>query len=358
MTTLTQSPRSSKKRLAKCKALALSLTSLFACGSHSIAAETLPALNLTLENTTVSGLSSGGYMATQFHLAHSDWVTGIGVIGAGPYFCAQGDIGIALSQCVSKMEPPIEVDALSQQATLYEDAGVIAPLEHLAGSKVWILHGTADTTVNRGAADALVAQYTQWAGEEHVRYVNDKPFAHHFPTEQNGTQCDQSAAPFIGACDYDAAGALLTHIRGPLADKPTQSSGKLYRFDQQALGKEAASSLADEGVVYVPTECEQDNASGSCELHISFHGCNQYMGAVGDAYATQTGLNAWADTNQMVVLYPQTKKSLFMPLNPQGCWDWWGYTDENYANKNGPQIIAVENMARALAANSFKEKSQ
>ncbi|MGK0371687.1 MAG: hypothetical protein ACJAW1_001930 [Glaciecola sp.] len=50
----------------------------------------------------------------------------------------------------------------------------------------------------------------------------------------------------------------------------------------------------------------------------------------------------------MVVLYPQVKKSMFMPLNPQGCWDWWGYTDENYANKKGPQIKAIYKVMQAL----------
>ena len=31
----------------------------------------------------------------------------------------------------------------------------------------------------------------------------------------------------------------------------------------------------------------------------------------------------WADTNTLIVLFPQTATT---PLNPQGCWDWWGYT--------------------------------
>jgi hypothetical protein len=38
-----------------------------------------------------------------------------------------------------------------------------------------------------------------------------------------------------------------------------------------------------------------------------------------------------------------------MPLNPQGCWDWWGYTGEDYANNQGQQIKAVKNIIHALA---------
>ena len=86
-------------------------------------------------------------------------------------------------------------------------------------------------------------------------------------------------------------------------------------------------------------------------MHVSFHGCNQYAEAVGKAYVEQTGLNNWADSNNMVVVYPQTRKSLFMPLNPQGCWDWWGYTGEDYATRSGEQINAVRDIVLGLSSN-------
>ena len=38
----------------------------------------------------------------------------------------------------------------------------------------------------------------------------------------------------------------------------------------------------------------------------------------------------------------QVVKSEVFPSNPEGCWDWWGYTDSNYSNKNGVQIKFVE----------------
>ena len=56
---------------------------------------------------------------------------------------------------------------------------------------------------------------------------------------------------------------------------------------------------------------------------------------------TQTGFNAWADTNQIVVLYPQTIKSSFSPLNPNGCWDWWGIYGSDYFLQSGKQLAAV-----------------
>ena len=55
-----------------------------------------------LSATSVSGISSGGYMAVQFHIAHSATVIGAGVLAGGPYYCAQGSVWTALYNC---MEP-------------------------------------------------------------------------------------------------------------------------------------------------------------------------------------------------------------------------------------------------------------
>ena len=44
---------------------------LLLCGAaRDLAAEPLPMLNVDLAQTTVSGLSSGAYMAGQFHIAY------------------------------------------------------------------------------------------------------------------------------------------------------------------------------------------------------------------------------------------------------------------------------------------------
>ncbi len=39
-----------------------------------------------------------------------------------------------------------------------------------------------------------------------------------------------------------------------------------------------------------------------------------------------TGINEIAEANNMIVLYPQIKKSIVDPVNPNGCFDWWGYS--------------------------------
>ena len=315
---------------------------LMLCHSLPADASELPALQLQ-PRLSVSGLSSGGYMANQFHLAFSDKVTGAGIIAAGPYACAQNSLQVALEHCFNKdsSAPDLAKAAalLQQQAS----AGTIAPLSHLKDSPVFLLHGTEDKTVHRKVSDALATQYQQLGAK--VQYVNDKAFGHNFPTANTGTGCELSEAPYLGACGYDAAGALLKHLYPELKARAAKTTGQLFTLQQQDLAGNSASSLGETGYLYVPQSCTKGS---SCTLHISFHGCKQYAGAVGDAYAKGTGLNEWADSNDMVVLYPQTEKSAMAPFNPNGCWDWWGYTDSNYGNQQGPQIQAVMALAKSI----------
>ena len=304
----------------------------------------LPPLNIDAEHITVSGLSSGGYMASQFHLAHGDWVSGIGIIAAGPYYCAKNNIFTALAECVNKIEKGVSLGVIEQQISSWRQQKLLAPAESLTNDKVWIFHGTLDQRIHSKVSDKLVEQYSSWVKKDNIKYINHQAFAHHFPTIDNGINCSDSKAPFIGNCGYDAATKMLNFISDATITKG--QTGSLVEIDQQQLGGKSASSLADKGYVYIPQNCQQGR---TCKVHVSFHGCNQNAEAVGNTYASQTGINQWADQHNMLVLYPQTKKSSLMPLNPQACWDWWGYTDEYYATRQGAQIKAIKNMILALA---------
>jgi len=301
----------------------------------------LPELHLT-GPLTVSGLSSGGYMAVQFHLAFSDLVDGAGVIAAGPWGCAQNSLVTALADCLNKDKSP-DLAVLRQQLDKAAAASQIHDLKGVKQDKVFLLHGQKDLTVHQNVTDSLAEQYRQLAAD--VLYIKDMPFAHHFPTERKGNACDTSTTPFIGACNYDTAGILLRQLLGPLQLKSQTMDGKLLTVDQQQLGGEFAKGLANEAYLFVPQSCLTGKP---CRLHISFHGCKQHSGAVGDVYARDSGLNEWAASNQLVVLYPQIKASLAAPLNPNGCWDWWGYTGEDYATRSGEQPKAVLQMIKNL----------
>jgi poly(3-hydroxybutyrate) depolymerase len=61
----------------------------------------------------------------------------------------------------------------------------------------------------------------------------------------------------------------------------------------------------------------------------------------GSTFVEHAGYNQVAEVNDIIVLYPQTHSNR---LNPNGCFDWWGYTSPAYASKMGPQMAAVKAM--------------
>jgi poly(3-hydroxybutyrate) depolymerase len=61
-------------------------------------------------------------------------------------------------------------------------------------------------------------------------------------------------------------------------------------------------------------------------------------------------MNEWADTNKLVVVYPDTSASSAPgPTNPNACFDWWGDSnqyDPNYALKSGLQMSVLHMVQR------------
>jgi poly(3-hydroxybutyrate) depolymerase len=97
---------------------------------------------------------------------------------------------------------------------------------------------------------------------------------------------------------------------------------------------------------YVPTQC----AAAKCSLHVAFHGCRQNVDSrdqerVHDDFIRDAGYNRWAAANNLVVLYPQLTESA---LNPNRCWDFWGYSGSEYYAQQGPQMRAVKAMVDRL----------
>jgi hypothetical protein len=186
--------------------------------------------------------------------------------------------------------------------------------------------------------------------------VSDVAAGHGMVTEDAGGRCGLTDAPFINDCDYDAAGKLLAHLLGPLAAPRPESPGRVVKFDQRefADGNAYWISMADTGYAYVPDACLRER----CRVHVAFHGCRQNAAAIGERFVRESGYNRWADTNRIVVLYPQTVArngwggawwTWNYVVNPRACWDWWGYTGTQYHTKQGPQIRAVKAMLDRLA---------
>src|SRR4249919_2672354 len=94
----------------------------------ALANDPLPALAAD-PVATVSGISSGGFMAVQLHVAHSSTVKGAGVLAGGPYYCAQGNLWASFYSCTSPTAwaPVPSVELLRADAEILARGGLIDP---------------------------------------------------------------------------------------------------------------------------------------------------------------------------------------------------------------------------------------
>ncbi|KOV87190.1 PHB depolymerase family esterase [Nocardia sp. NRRL S-836] len=297
-----------------------------------------------ITGTYVSGLSSGGFMANQLHVAYSGLFQGAGIFSAGPYDCAQNNLTTALNACMDTLQPRRSPAELEQLTRTRASAGTVDPPQNLSGDPVWLFHGTADQTVDRAVNDDLATYYRDFGAR--VVYNNSSAAGHAWVSPIGPNSCGSTSSPYVNNCGTaDPVREMLGHLFGSVSAPASALSGKLVQFDQGRYapgGNAAAISMGRDGFAYVPRTCE----TGPCKLMVTLHGCYQYHGLVGTALMDKGYLNEYADTNRMVVLYPQATT---MTGNPRGCWDWWGYQSAQYPLKSGPQMAAVVAMVKALS---------
>jgi poly(3-hydroxybutyrate) depolymerase len=319
----------------------------------------LPRLDVT--GTYVAGFSSGGFLATQLQVAHSSRIAGAAIFSAGPYWCAMNSVVVSLQSCATYIVPT-SMPVIYEVAEQYEREGKIDPLSNLAQIPTYFFHGTLDPIVVRPVADNLADFYAHYGVP--LTYREDLAAGHGWISPLGPVPCDWTVVPYINNCSpYDAqADSLRTMFGSVEAPNTGTPRGTLTTFDQDryavapALGNGdvtrsggAAVGMGSTGYVYTPDACAR---GAECKLVVALHGCLQTAEQIGDAFARNSGLNAYADTNRFVVLYPQARPEEGPAIyNPAGCWDWWGYLgvqDVDYANKLGPQMRTVMNMVTAF----------
>ena len=308
---------------------------------------------------TVSGVSSGGYMAVQMQVAYSRRIAGAGVIAGGPFYCAENQLALALTRCFH----PDAVDQpdparLAWLTELLAAQGRVDPVDGLRDDRVWIFSSPDDTVVYQRVSDRLLDYYTAFVDPARIAYVNHVRGEHSMPTADFGFPCAYKGAStnpgdhFINDCDYDAAGAMLTHLLGRVRRLTDAPAGRLLAFDQaEFIASPEAHGMGPSGYTWVPDACAQ---GARCRLHVAFHGCLQAASRIGDTFARHAGYNRWADANRVVVLYPQATASLPQG-NGNGCWDWWGYDDPDYMTRDGRQMAAVRRMIDRLVSGATGE---
>jgi len=322
------------------------VTLLLVCGlAH--AADELPVLHANAQRTSVSGLSSGAFMSVQYATAYSASVMGVGVVAGGPYNCVYVNLG-GIATCMSG-SPSGQMSWLAAQGFATLDQ--IDPVAGIAKQKAYVFSGTQDSVVKPAVVQATQDFYkAAGVSKTDLAYVNKLPAGHAFIAPTFGNACATNATPYIDQClqkglAYDQPQAILQHIYGALKPAASSLSTTVRPFDQRAFAS-AYTGLDSVGYYYVPTSCVGN--SSACAVHVVFHGCLQGAAVVGSDVYGKVGYNQWADSNHIIVLYPQVLASKISPINPDGCWDWWGYSGSNFQVKNGPQMSAVKAMVDRL----------
>ena len=313
----------------------------------------LPALDADLSQVTVSGLSSGAFMAHQMHVAYSDRIKGAGMMAGGPFGCAEGRPCQAVTACM-RSSTPHTTRPMPSTETLLDNArelasrdrrdrrGRIAPLSNLATSQVYIAHGASDTVVGVLQTQGLHDFYVK-AGvpENNIAMACDagqicSTSGHAVVTPNGPRECPDNAHPFLNQCDEqnvpDEILKLFYAAKLGRWNPPSQTlTGQLIAFSQD----EATSvntrlyRLAETGYLYVPKVCRERQ----CPVHVAFHGCVQSEAVLAandralnkrlrpgenlnnNSFVRDAGYNASADANGIIVLYPQVDPFLSSSIN-------------------------------------------
>ncbi|MDE1179192.1 poly(3-hydroxybutyrate) depolymerase [Paraburkholderia sp.] len=337
--------------------------------------------NVQKGDSSISGLSSGAFMTVQLHLAHSASFSGVGVIAGGPFRCAESfrdaaplaeDAYVQNAEyiCMSPLTAQTGPNALKlvQLARDTERDRMIDPLSNLKGDRVYLFTGTHDTVVYSDVVKCTRRFYELLGvASEDIAFDDTVAAGHSIVTENpEDSMLGANQPPYINCGKFVQSHRILNHIYDDLAPPSANLKGRLIRFDQTEFFDGPRASMSEFGYAYVPFEVEQGSPA---RVHIVLHGCKQGYGYVnfvygradqanqapyGNRYITTTGYNEIADSNNIIVLYPQATGADGGGLqNPDGCWDWWGYTSEqpnqpDYYSRDAIQIKALHGMLDRL----------
>lgn len=342
----------------------------------------LGSYNVQQGQSSVSGLSSGAFMTVQLHLAHSASFSGVGVIAGGPFRCAEtyrraaavaedACIENSLYICMNPLVPETTPNAqrLAELAHETAKAGQIDAIANLADDRVYIFTGSKDNVVYSDVV-ARTRQFYELLGVKRtsIAYHDTVPAGHSIITDNpEDSYLPTNQPPYINNGGFMQSHDILSHIYGDLKPPAERLSGKLLRFDQtEFFGNEERASMSRFGYAYVPRAVEE---GAPARVHIVMHGCKQGYNYVeyvngradisnsppyGNRYITTTGYNEIADSNNIIMLYPQAQGTDNGTVqNPDGCWDWWGYTSQNprqpdYYSRDAIQIKAIHGMLSRL----------
>jgi hypothetical protein len=349
---------------------------------------------------TVSGLSSGGFMSTQLHVAFSDLFQGSAAIAGGPFDCSlqNTDVKTVKEQCMLGLASEKGYAYFYAQAVSLFSNGQIANLNNLKSKPVYIFNSADDQVIapvlgfinnefftqleSKVTAEALLYPDSPGYLVAHGM-ANNNPYFGLFLSEEIGsvdpyTPCAPSggqstpwylklisrgADPWLYYCQYPDAitplpvtpastpEKILKTLYGSIKPMGTPKDSGFFTLEQLPYAQMVdptiktvqdlnARGLNQNAFAYVPEFCQ--NINNTCKLHVALHGCQQFTGwtivpkvgsyfykkgmlsfPFGNTFYYQSDFAAFAETNQMIVLFPQAWNigTDASSVNPYGCWE-------------------------------------
>ena len=192
--------------------LALAAVVAMLPGAHAYAAEPrLASYNADIAQTSVSGISSGAYMAVQFGTAWSSTVMGVGAIAGGPFGCSEGSGSAALSTCMGGAPAP-DLAAFIKRTDAWSKGGQIDSTTGIAAQKIYLFNGYNDAVVARGVTNALQGYYRHYLGpnQANLFYQTAIGAGHSQVTANYGGACAANGGEYINNCHYDQAASCCS----------------------------------------------------------------------------------------------------------------------------------------------------
>ncbi|KAL4805106.1 Alpha/Beta hydrolase protein [Aspergillus unguis] len=323
----------------------------------SASATTLGQYRIDPDSISVSGFSSGGFMAAQLGVAYSSiFKPGFGVFAGGPYDCARDQPN---STCMFNNVPSITTPT---ENMVKWSGDKIDDVANLKERKVYIQTGALDRVIGPNIVGKLNEQLARFTDPRKTIYIVTEDAGHTFPTDLDSPgniPCQDSESPYISNCGFDGAGEVLKWLYGDLKPRTETLTGDIVPFEQ--TGEYGGDGMSKTAYLYVPERCKEL----TCRLHVVLHGCTQTYDIIGDKFVNNTGYNQWADTNDIVLLYPQTTvDNTLRPIwdgkvhsNSLACWDWIGYYGEDIDQKGGVQIAAIINQIKRISRPTTNSES-
>ncbi|WP_135080026.1 PHB depolymerase family esterase [Terasakiella sp. SH-1] len=314
-------------------ALAVSVTTAHADG---------PTPKIDSTKISVSGVSSGAFMAQQLHVAYSDIFSGMGSVAGGPYYCAQNmkpsQITTIKQQCMMGIGADLTGATYINKAKQLSQSGKIAPITNLKDDRVFIFNSQSDQVINpllgntsrifyKEFVDSPSKNVKAWANIP--SYGPFYPIAHGMPTDKGmfdkfenigdaafpcapsnsqqyswfPNQLVRGNDPWMYHCNYglipgyDLGKDILWHIYGEINTHSKMDEANLYSFKQEPFVEDLNTDpalnehgIGSTGYAYVPSACQ--SGEKDCKLHVALHGCQQFpewkfKGKIGSSYSGQ-----------------------------------------------------------------------